>query len=323
MNNMKKTFFTIIIALLHFATKAQLTEEAIFTHYHVNPALVNPGAYGANGNQVFLNIRSAWTGFPGAPITYAVSGSGRIGNVLTVGGSVMAENIAALTNQRFQGGLGGRFKITDDFTISAGLTGEISQRGVSGGILDNEFYQPGDPIVEGNIDRSRFFDATFGVFAQLGSTYAGVSLPNLVTAKLSDIRLATDTSTNQLSFMSSLTAQLGHEFFINDNLQIEPSLFFLKMENVPLRIDANLLVKFLEEAFTIGVSFRHMQTAFDDGLTAHGAGLLGFKVSTFRIYYAYDVSFMKFQEYNGGGHEVTIGFNFGGQTGSKARIPNF
>lgn len=323
MNKMKKIIFITTLILLHFAAKAQLTEEAIFTHYHLNPALINPGAFGANGNQVFLNIRSGWTGFPGAPITYAVSGSGTVGNVLTVGGSVMAENIAALTNQRFQGGLGGRFKITEDFTISAGLTGEISQRGISSAILDDEFYQPGDAIVEGNINNSRFFDATFGVFAKFGSTYAGVSLPNLVTAKLSDIRLATDTSTNQLSFMNSLTAQLGHEFFINDNLQIEPSLFFLKMENVPMRIDANVLVKFLEEKFTLGVSFRHMQTAFDKGLTAHGAGLLGFKVSAFRIYYAYDVSFMKFQEYSGGGHEVTIGFDFGEQTGTKARIPNF
>ncbi|NJK82660.1 MAG: type IX secretion system membrane protein PorP/SprF, partial [Saprospiraceae bacterium] len=108
----------------------------------------------------------------------------------------MAENVAALTSQRFQGGLGGRFKITDDLTVSAGLTGEISQRSISSTIFDDEFYQPGDLIVEGNNDGSRFFDATFGVFAQLGSTYAGVSLPNLVTAKLSDIRLATDSSTN-------------------------------------------------------------------------------------------------------------------------------
>ncbi|NJK82661.1 MAG: hypothetical protein HC912_01455 [Saprospiraceae bacterium] len=41
--------------------------------------MINPGAFGANGNQVFLNIRSGWTGFPGAPITYAISGSGTVG----------------------------------------------------------------------------------------------------------------------------------------------------------------------------------------------------------------------------------------------------
>ncbi len=320
---MKKIILILCIALAHFSLKAQLTEEAVFTHYNLNPSLINPGAYGFNGgSQAFMNIRSGWTGFPGSPKTYALSYNGAIGDVMGVGASILSENVAALTNLRVQGGLSARFQISDDFTIAGGLTGEVSQRSISDAILQDDFYDQGDAIVEGNIDASRFFDASFGVFGQYGNTYAGVSLPNLVVAKLSDIKIASDSTENKLSFLKSYAATLGHEFVINDDLQIEPSVFFIKIENAPIRADINILAKFLEEKFTAGLSYRYMEATFDDTMGGHAGVLLGFKVAAFSLYYSYDVSFLKFQEYNGGGHEVTIGFDFKNNNGNS-RVSNF
>ena len=115
---------------------------------------------------------------------------------------------------------------------------------------------------------------------------------------------------------------VGHEFVVSEDLKIEPSIFFIKMEDVPLRADINVLAKFLEEKFIAGLSYRYMEATFDETMGGHAGVLLGFKIAAFQVYYSYDVSFLKFQEYNGGGHEVTIGFDFK-KGNSNSRTSNF
>ena len=61
----------------------------------------------------------------------------------------------------------------------------------------------------------------------------------------------------------------------------------------------------------------------DGKMGGNAALLLGVKVTAFKIYYAYDVSFLDFQQYNGGGHEVTIAFDFKGGSGARARRRRF
>ena len=37
--------------------------------------------------------------------------------------------------------------------------------------------------------------------------------------------------------------------------------------------------------------------------------LIGSKYNGFQLFYSYDVSFGQFQQYNGGSHELTLGYN--------------
>ncbi|MEM0995404.1 MAG: PorP/SprF family type IX secretion system membrane protein, partial [Bacteroidota bacterium] len=197
---MKKILLLLTVLAASVQLKAQLTEEAIFTQYMVNHALINPAAIGFYENsQAFMNIRSSLQGVEGSPTTYAISYNGAAGDVLGLGANIFSENIGQLTNFRFQGGLGLRFKINDDIKVAGGLTAEISQRRISNSILDNDFYEPGDEVVEANVDGNRFFDAAFGLYASYKEkTYVGVSFPNMVVSKLNDISTTEDSTSTFL-----------------------------------------------------------------------------------------------------------------------------
>lgn len=66
-------------------------------------------------------------------------------------------------------------------------------------------------------------------------------------------------------------------------------------------MDFNLKASFLKDQLIAGVSYR--------SLSAMGI-LLGTKLSAFRLYYSYDLSFQHFQKFNTGSHEVTVAFKF-------------
>ncbi|MEM1326232.1 MAG: PorP/SprF family type IX secretion system membrane protein [Bacteroidota bacterium] len=319
---MKKIVLLLLLGAVGFQLQAQLTEEAIFSHYVANHALVNPAAIGFNENsQAFMNIRRSAQNFPGSPTSYAISYNGAAGNVLGLGASIFSENIAQLTNFRFQGGVGLRFKVTDDIKVAGGLTVEISQRRLSNSILDNSFYEPGDQIVEANVEGTRYFDSSFGLYASYKeNTYAGISFPNMVVSKLNAISTADD-STN--TFLQSVSAIVGHKIAVSDDLTIEPSLMVLQLEDTPLRIDANLLAHFLGEQFSAGLAYRFLDAPLDGRMGGNAALLLGVKVTAFKIFYSYEVSFLDFQTYNNGSHEVTIAFDFKGGSDARARRRKF
>lgn len=316
---MKNLLLTLCCSLtLITATQGQLYEEALFTHYTLNPALINPGATGFHGgSQAFMNIRSSWAGFPGAPNTYALSYNGALGKVLGLGASILSENIASLTSFRFMGGIGTRFDITKDLKVAGGLSFEVSQRRLSDAILENEFYDVADPIVEANIDGVRFFDMAFGFFSSYkDKTYFGASFPNMILSKLDDI--SSTSGDEESTFLKSMIFQLGHKIALGETI-LEPSLAYFDINDAPWRIDINLLAHFFEEKFTVGGSYRLSEGPFDPSNPGDAGLLMGLQVTAFKIYYSYNYSLLQFQSYNGGSHEVSIAFDFKGDDNSKRR----
>src|SRR5210317_2146419 len=90
-------FFSILLSVQ--ALHAQ--DEAIFTHYNINPVLINPAASGFDdAYQVLLNARASWSGFPDAPQTYGAQFNGPLGNTFGVGVGVLSESAAHLSRVR-------------------------------------------------------------------------------------------------------------------------------------------------------------------------------------------------------------------------------
>lgn len=307
---MKKFLLLIVGLCSFFLSFSQTTEEAVFTHYTINPILINPALAGfSEAHQIQMNIRTSWTSFPGAPKTYAISYNGPVGNTLGLGLSVLSENVAALTNYRIQLNYGFRIPINDQIKLGAGLSTEFTSRRLSDSVPIEDMT---DEVVLANMDGIRYFDAAMGFYGTYNkNTFVGLSLPNMVLTRLNSI--ATDTLSN--SYFKSFIFQAGHNLELEDyNFALEPSIVLRKMENIPLQVDINLLAKFLEEKLITGLSYHA-------GLEGGVAGiLLGTKViSGFKLYYSYDVSFQQFQQYNGGSHEVTVAFDFSNEGGGDRR----
>lgn len=73
-----------------------------------------------------------------------------------------------------------------------------------------------------------------------------------------------------------------------------------QIRDVPFQMDINLKAGFLDDQLLAGVSYR--------SLGVMGV-MLGTQVSPFNVYYSYNVSFQRFQQFNSGAHEVTVGLN--------------
>lgn len=294
---MKKLLLLIItIPFFHFL---QAQDEAIFTNYHITPVLINPAAAGFEDYyQLQFNARAQWTGFPDAPQTFAAMINGPVANSFGMGLGVSTETAAQMT--RLKGQLNWTFKFNagENFKMAAGFSASYQQIMLDNGVLASPFIQPGDNVVDENLEGVRDFDASVGIYGKVReNTRMGLAFTNLIQSRLDDMVNETDQSGLQY-----YTFFFGHQFDILDlNFTLEPSLMARKIQGAPSQVDLNLKAGFLDEQLITGLSYRT--------IGAMGI-LLGAKLSNFNVFYTYDVSFQRFQKFNSGSHEVMIALTF-------------
>lgn len=289
---MKKILLLIsFFGILQFV---QAQDEAIFTHYHITPILINPAAAGFNDTyQVQFNGRAQWTGFADAPQTFGAMLNGPVGKTFGVGIGVSAETAAQLTRLKGQLNWAFRFKLSEFVKMSAGFSAVYQQFKLDNGVnLDQ--IQLGDDVIDDYMQGISEFDASVGVFGSIrDNTRFGLAFANLISSRLDDVIASTDESALQ-----HYTLFLAHRFEIYDlNFSLEPSIMARKVKDAPSQVDINLKAAFLDEQLVTGLSYR--------SLGALGI-LLGAKLTNFHVYYSYDMSFQRFQKFNSGSHEISI-----------------
>ncbi|MCB0650853.1 MAG: PorP/SprF family type IX secretion system membrane protein [Saprospiraceae bacterium] len=297
---MRKLFLLFISILAFHFLSAQ--DEAIFMQYHISPVLINPAAAGFDdSHNLHLNLRAQWTGFPDAPKTYTAYYNGPIGKSFGLGVGLLSETAAQLTRLKAQLNFAFKFNIQETAKLSAGFFTEFQQMTVDNAITGGEFFDPADDLLTEILDGKSIFDAALGVRGTIKeNTYFGITFNNLVRSRLDDI--AGTTSSGNRGFFSYYTFNLGHTFELYEyNVKLEPSILIRQIRDVPFQMDFNLKASFLKDQLIAGVSYR--------SLSAMGI-LLGTKLSAFRLYYSYDLSFQHFQKFNTGSHEVTVAFKF-------------
>ena len=298
-----KNIILLIISLFIIQTAQGQEQAAVFTHYFLNPILVNPAVAGFDDmHKLQMNMRNQWTGFPESPKSYHIGYNGPIGKTLGVGVGLMSENLGNRSNLRFQMNYAFRYE-WENVKFGAGFSTEFHTIKVAESVLDNPFYQSGDPIVEDAVEGNKVFDAALGFWTKFyDNTYLGLSFQNLVVTRIGEI----ESGEAEGSFFKFVTLNFGHTFDIEEyNFKLTPSVMVQRIQDTPFRADFNIMGSFIGDKLITGVSYRA-------GLGGAVGLLLGTNVDVFRIYYSYDVSFQNVQQYNGGTHEVTVAFDFDG-----------
>ena len=296
---MKKNILLVaIILVFSYALKAQ--EQSVYTHYHINPVLVNPATTGFSGNhEVFANLRHQWTNFPGAPKTYSLTYHGPVAKTFGLGATIYSENIASLSRFRAAINYAFRYKI-DNLKFGFGFTTEYSQWSISNDILSNPLYDTTDETIDKGIAGINSFDASLGLYGLYNDrTYIGIAFPNIIMARLDG---SDSPNLEGLDEGGYYMFNVGHKIDITEGVQLEPSLLLRKARHVPFLTDITLKGLFLDERLIGGLTYR---TGPGDAL----AILIGTKQSGFSFYYSFDVSFQGFQNYNNGSHELTVGYS--------------
>lgn len=290
-----KKIILFVISLSFISLTAFAQEQSAFTHYHINPALINPAAAGLSGNhQVFLHARNQWSGFPGAPKTYALSYDGPFGKTFGLGATIYSENISHISQFRAAINYAFRYEL-DKLKIGFGFSTEFSQMKLDNGVLTDDDYA-GDPNIA--IDGVNQFDASLGFYGMYNEqTFFGIAFPNIIMARL-DGSTASSNDEPEGYYLFNL----GHRFKSEEyGFTLEPSILLRRSRNVPFQADINLKGYFLEDKLIGGLSYR--------GGSRGALGILvGSKFTNFTFHYGFDVSFQKFQQYSSGAHEITLSF---------------
>lgn len=288
-------------------------EEAVFMHYTFNPVLINPAATGFNPDHhdVFINIRSAWSSFPDAPQTYALSYNGPIGNRLGLGGLIYSENVASLSRYRAQLSYAFRFQI-QDVDMAFGLSTEWHRMQLNNSVSNSDFYDDyiGDMAIEEAMEGISEFDASIGLYGSYKrKVFVGIASPGLIRSKLE--------SESGDDLFKYFTFNAGGEIELNDSkIKLIPSILLKQVRNVDFQADLNLLATFLNEQLITGLTYRG-GTGGDMAIT------LGTRYSALRFVYSYNIYMGDFQKYNGGSHEITINFQFNRAEGNYDRAAKY
>jgi type IX secretion system PorP/SprF family membrane protein len=298
---MKKLILLFVIVLVAIARNASAQEQAIFNHYTLNPSIMNPATTGFDGtSQLFFHFKNQWTGFPGAPKNYAAYFNAPLGEKLGVGVALNTETAAAMSRLRGQINYAFRFRI-QDFKMGIGLSTELHHTRLSNGVLNEPYYNNGDPTVEDAVNGATYIDASGGVFASYNDKiYFGLSAKNLIQAKLGALPGGTDGGKNgPLQYYSF---NIGYKYK-NDVFKLEPSIMVRKIKDAPFQLDANVMTAFMEDKLLIGAAYRA-------GYGGSLGFLIGTKISGMQFAYSVDYSLSNFQTHAGIANEITLGYTF-------------
>lgn len=307
---MKRVVLAAVALFLLNGQQSNAQQLPQFTQYMFNTYLLNPAVGGThNYYQMRYNNRFQWVGLTDAPQTYSISAYGPHGSKDMGFGGNIYRDITGPTSRT-----GGLFSYSYNMQITE--NGMRVSGGLSLGLMmfqtDGTKFEFGDaalindPAINQSTKSTFTPDATIGVLFYSTQYFFGASVHQLFGQKL----YVTDEYTevngedvhtygiNKLKQHYMLTG--GMLFPLNSDFMLEPSVLFKYMINSPIQVDINAKVTYRDQ-FWGGISAR-----WQDGISL----LFGYNYDRYLFGYSFDYSLTGIRKYNGGSHEIMIGYKF-------------
>ena len=332
---MKKYIFLVIMIVLGgMATLPVLAQQKPhYTQYILNQYIVNPALTGIeNYTDLKVSHRHQWVGIQDAPITSYLSVHGQIGKsdyrkTATsfdlkgenprgkryweeytapaphhgIGLQVINDITGPLSNFSLYGTYAYHLALSARTSLSAGFGVGFNRISLNADKLDFGDVTA-DPAVftSGILNKTRL-DMMAGLYLYSADYFIGVSAQQVVPQKI-------DFSNGYIRpkegrTVPHLFGTAGYRFSLGDNFNLIPSLMVKYVDPLPVQVEGNLKLQYLDRLW-IGGSYRHK-----DGY----AGMMGLNVSNiFHIGYSYDYTTSRLNNFSKGTHEILLGFVIGG-----------
>lgn len=310
----------VTVLLLITGGSAAAQQNIQFSQYVFNGLSINP-AYAGYKEDLYLNAtyRHQWAGFPGAPRTGGVSldgvtpgSEGRVG----LGGQVLFDQLGPQEALSFYGSYSYRIPLDAENTrrLCIGIGGGVTQYSIDGSALQ---YVDNDDVAIPTGKTSNWVpDARVGVYYYSSRFYAGVSVLDLFSLYSDASRYnwkGNNYSTIRKTQHLYLTA--GTVFPLGEKLQLKPSFLVKEDFKGPTSVDLNAFL-LIGERIWIGGSYRTnvnlwKKTGLQRDLeeqNAASAMVEFYATKQLRIGYSYDLNVNKMAGYQGGSHEISLGF---------------
>jgi len=307
MNFIYKAILTLAFAAVCMSAQAQeryFDERGVYTQHFLYPSLINPGAVGMGDQQVMVNYRNSWADFDDSPRTMTIAYNGPVGNRLGFGAQLLRDSYGSLGTTKGQMGLSYNIDSPTN-QIGFGLSAEYIQHGITGGLST---VDASDELILRRLDGTQFFDVSFGIYGLYeGKLIYGISFPSLISSRLTEV--GSDAG-RDLGYI----VQLGYKLESpTTGITLTPTMVLKTLMNTPTHVDLNATFGFLDDKLIGGV-----------GYTLGGESRLGFligtKVEKLQLNYSYSVSSHEFQQYNNGGHELSLSLGLGDMSGTSDTV---
>jgi type IX secretion system PorP/SprF family membrane protein len=308
--------------LLILGGRATAQQNIQFSQYVFNGLSINP-AYAGYKEDLYLNAvyRHQWAGFPGAPRTGGVSLDGVTAasdDKVGLGLQLLFDKLGPQEALSLYGSYSYRIPLDDAGTrrLYVSIDGGVTQYSIDGTALQ---YIDNDDVALPTGKKSVWVpDARFGIYYYTPRFYAGASIMDLFSLYTDASRYSwkgnnysTIRKTQHLYVTAGTMIPLGEHF------QLKPSFLVKEDFKGPTNLDLNAFL-LIDERLWVGASYRtdiglwnktQLQKDLNE-LDAASVMLEYYATEKLRIGYSYDLNVNKMAGYQGGSHEISLGFLF-------------
>lgn len=280
-----------------------------WTQYRNNQTLYNPAFCGTKRLvDVRINYRNQWTGYDGAPKTYALSLNSRFWKGrLGAGGFLFKDDIGPFKTINSSLTAAYHLKFPDS-ELSFGVQGNYLKTSFNGNYVTLRNQQD-KAINQYIVDKAGTFDVSFGLLYYNDRFHIGVGANNLASSKI-EFYKNDSTKTGKYTNAPHYSVSAGFNWSDNPDFTFENSLLVVYVPGVPSSFDYTLRLHLKQQLIT-GFSFR-----LNDAIALH----LGYTIKeNFQILYSYDVITSPLRKYQYGSHELSLVFSSNMGTDKKKR----
>lgn len=307
--------FKILISVLIFLIAGELFSQQLpaFRNREFNTFVLNPSAISSNViPDIFLNHRSQWLGYEGAPRMSTLAGRYMFRPEMGLGLFLMSDSHGI--SQKTDINLGYSYLIkTDDFNISFGLSWSVSQYRLAGTRI--RIYDLNDNIINTTIDdKSWKPDANAGILFSGKDFYVGFSVLQMFQTKYkffgTDGEIPGIIKDTRHYFITGLyQLELGDE---QNLLHPFTNLYFAK--GTPFKFD-------------LGISYLY-NNKFQAALMFNKGDAIsftfGYIYERYSISYSFDILVSRIRNAGSGAHEICLGvYLFDKKTSKTDSAPMF
>lgn len=309
-----------MVLLLALSMHGVAQQNIQFSQYIFNGLSVNP-AYAGYKEDLYVNAtyRHQWAGFPGAPRTGGISLDGvtpASDNKVGLGVQMLFDKSGPQDALSLYGSYSYRIPLDDEDTrrLCLGLGGGVTQYSIDGTALqyiDNE-----DAAIPLGKKSVWVPDARFGIYYYTPRFYAGASVMDLFSLYTDATRYNwKGNNYSTIRKTQHLYITTGAMFQLSENLALKPSILIKEDFKGPTNVDINAFL-LIGEKLWVGASYRtgvgiwrktNLQKDLSE-LDAASVMVEFYATEKLRIGYAYDLTINKMAGYQGGSHEISLGF---------------
>ncbi len=300
-NLKKKVLWVLLIFFSVNKVAAQTTP--VFSQYMFNMMILNPAYAGSREVPSITTLyRQQWVGVPGEPRTSTLAMDMPFNeNKLGIGLQLSDDRLGLERSTSLNLSVATHVKVSENGTLSGGLqAGFMNYRAnltqVTTFVTDPAF----------NVNINKWMPAVgLGLFYNTNNFYAGISAPDILKSKLTDIETAA-TGVKGINDFHIFTT-VGYVIDVNEDVKLKPSMLLKMVSGAPAQVDFNTNV-WLQNKLGLGVSYR-TGDAF--------VGMVEYQITPqFRVGYSYDQSISNLKSFSQGSHEFMIRYEFGSSLGN-------